>query len=131
MESTQAETSVRFRKEDLPPGARKVIMLGTRPVAVFNVAGELYAIFDRCPHQQAPLHYGVLHGTSLPGNRVGNMDYGLHERVLRCPWHHYEFDLATGRCLADGDRLRVRTYRVREDGDEVVVDTGHPGDPVS
>jgi len=128
MESGQARTSVRFPSGELPPGARKVVTLAGREIAVFNVAGELYAVFDRCPHQHAPLHAGVLHGTSLPGNPVGHMDFGLRDRVLRCPWHHYEFDLADGRCLADGRRLRVRTYRVRQEGDEVVVDTGHPRD---
>jgi nitrite reductase (NADH) small subunit len=130
METKQTtRPSVSFPKSELPPGTRKVVTLGSRDVTVFNVDGELYAVFDRCPHQQAPLHAGLLHGTFLPSNSVGHMEFGLHERVLRCPWHHYEFDLADGRCLADGRRLRVRTYRVREVGDEVVVDTAHPGDP--
>ena len=35
--------------------------------------------------------------------------------MLRCPWHQYEYDLETGRCLADPERLRVRTYRVVEE----------------
>lgn len=132
MADEQKLPAVRFPKSELPPGTRKVVTLGKREVAVFNVNGELYAVFDRCPHQQAALHAGVLHGTSLPSSRgVGHMEYGLHERVLRCPWHHYEYDLADGRCLADPKRLRVRTYRVREEGDEIVVDAAHPGDPVT
>jgi nitrite reductase/ring-hydroxylating ferredoxin subunit len=38
-----------------------------------------------------------------------------------CPWHRYEFDLATGRCVADPARLRVATYRIEVEGDEIAV----------
>jgi 3-phenylpropionate/trans-cinnamate dioxygenase ferredoxin subunit len=117
-------SSFRFPKEELPPGARKLVHAGRREVAVFNVDGTYYAIFNRCPHHQAPLHLGPIGGTSLPSQQPGVREYGLEGRVLRCPWHHYEYDLATGRCLADPDHLRVRTYDVREDGDDLVVELG-------
>jgi 3-phenylpropionate/trans-cinnamate dioxygenase ferredoxin subunit len=128
MESSTIRPSVRFPRAELPPGTRKVVTLKGREVVVFNVDGDLYALFDRCPHQQAPLHAGPLHGTSLPSDDVGDMTYGMEGRVLRCPWHHYEFDLENGRCMADGKRLRVRTYRVREEENEIVVDTARPGE---
>ena len=36
--------------------------------------------------------------------------------ILTCPWHGLEFDLTTGRCLAN-PRVRVRQYPVAvEDG---------------
>jgi 3-phenylpropionate/trans-cinnamate dioxygenase ferredoxin subunit len=111
---------IRFPKTDLPEGARKVVMMGRREIAVFNVGGRLYAIFNRCPHHQAPLHTGPIYGTSMPG-AVGEYKYGLEGRVLRCPWHHYEYDLDTGRCLADPERLRVKTYRIREEGEDIAV----------
>jgi nitrite reductase/ring-hydroxylating ferredoxin subunit len=41
--------------------------------------------------------------------------------VLRCPWHHYEFELASGRCLADPTRLRVARYEVEEEEESYVV----------
>jgi 3-phenylpropionate/trans-cinnamate dioxygenase ferredoxin subunit len=44
---------------------------------------------------------------------------------VRCPWHKWEFDIATGRSLVDA-RLRVRRYAVRIDGGEVVVTLGQP-----
>jgi nitrite reductase/ring-hydroxylating ferredoxin subunit len=115
-------TTVRFPKDELPAGERKLVHVGTREIAVFNVEGTYYAIFNRCPHHQAPLHLGPIGGTSMPSPELGVREYGLRGRVLRCPWHHYEYDLATGRCLADPDHLRVRTYKVREDGDEIVVE---------
>lgn len=52
--------------------------------------------------------------------------YGVaHERegeILKCPWHSYEFDLRTGRALFD-PRLRVKTYSVQQEGDEIVIYT--------
>ncbi len=47
----------------------------------------------------------------------------VHERegeILKCPWHQWEFDIRTGRALYD-ETLRVRTYDVRIEGDEVVL----------
>ena len=49
--------------------------------------------------------------------------YGLEGRVLRCPWHGWEFDLETGEKLFDpGCRARVKTYPVAVEDGVVVVD---------
>lgn len=108
-----------FPKTELPAGGRRLVMLGPREVAVFNVDGTLYALFNRCAHHQAPLIAGELGGTNVRSD-AGQLVRGLDGRVLRCPWHHYEFDLATGRCIAD-TRLRVATYEVHEEGEEIAV----------
>jgi 3-phenylpropionate/trans-cinnamate dioxygenase ferredoxin subunit len=121
-DTTQRQRSVRIAKVELPPGERKLVTLGRHEVVVFNVAGTYYAVHSRCPHHQGPLHRGPLGGTSLASAAIGEREYGLDGRVLRCPWHHFEFDLATGRCLADPDNVRVRTYSAREDGDDIVVE---------
>ena len=98
-----------------------MITVKRREIVVVNGDGVLYAVFNRCPHQQAPLHPGTLSGAVLPSASVGAYTYGLEGGVLRCPWHKYEFDLSTGHCLADPKRLRVATYEVREEGDEIAV----------
>jgi nitrite reductase (NADH) small subunit len=33
--------------------------------------------------------------------------------VLQCPWHGWEYDVETGRCLTDPDHTRVRVYQVK------------------
>ncbi|MFC7658695.1 Rieske (2Fe-2S) protein [Pseudonocardia benzenivorans] len=44
-----------------------------------------------------------------------------HNEFIVCPWHGYEFTLATGRSIVEPEKLRVRTYEVAvEDGDVVV-----------
>jgi nitrite reductase/ring-hydroxylating ferredoxin subunit len=42
-----------------------------------------------------------------------------------CPWHQYEFSLATGRCVTDA-KLRVRSYKVAVRDGAVVVDLAKP-----
>jgi 3-phenylpropionate/trans-cinnamate dioxygenase ferredoxin subunit len=120
--TTTARTRQRVAipKADLPPGTWKVITVRRREIVVVNDDGRLYALFNRCPHQQAPLSAGRMCGTSEPGP-VGTFSFDPAHRVLRCPWHHYEFELASGRCLADPTRLRVARYDVEEEEENYVV----------
>ena len=47
--------------------------------------------------------------------------YGRDGTIVRCAWHGWEFDIATGQALAD-PRFHARTYRVVvEDGFVVVL----------
>jgi 3-phenylpropionate/trans-cinnamate dioxygenase ferredoxin subunit len=111
---------VAIPKSQLPHGERTTITVRRREIALFNVDGRIYALFNRCPHQQAPLAAGRIAGTSDPVP-VGEFSYNPEKRVVRCPWHHYEFDLDKGHCLADPGRFRIATYEVREEGDEIAV----------
>ena len=117
---TAGDRRVTVPKQELAPGERKVINVGRREIVVINDDGIAYALFNRCPHQQAPLDPGRLSGAPSHGP-VGSFHYDPARRVLRCPWHHYEFDLSDGRCLADPTRLRVATYEVTDEGDRFVV----------
>ena len=48
--------------------------------------------------------------------------YRRSERcVVVCPWHNFEFDVDTGLSLCEPGRMRVKTYRVNLESDEVVV----------
>jgi nitrite reductase/ring-hydroxylating ferredoxin subunit len=107
-------------KSELPPGEHKVITVRRREIVVMNDRGTPYALFNRCPHQQAPLAAGRITGTSEPAP-VGTFKFDLEHRVLRCPWHHYEFELTSGRCLADPARFRVARYEVVQEGENFVV----------
>lgn len=107
-------------KAELAPGTWKTITVRRREIVIVNADGELFAMFNRCPHQQAPLSRGRLAGAPAAG-LPGEFAYEPDTYVLRCPWHHYEFDLRTGRCLADPARLRVATYELREEGEEFAL----------
>jgi nitrite reductase/ring-hydroxylating ferredoxin subunit len=41
----------------------------------------------------------------------GRLRHVREGRILRCPWHQWEYDLTTGQNVADPQK-RVRTYQV-------------------
>jgi nitrite reductase (NADH) small subunit len=108
--------------EELPPDGHRTVTVDGRSIGVFNVGGTLYAIRNVCPHQGAELCRGTLGGTMLPSAPY-EYEYGLEGRVLRCPWHGWEFDLATGEKLFDpAANARVKTYDVAVEDGNVVLD---------
>jgi nitrite reductase/ring-hydroxylating ferredoxin subunit len=101
------------------PAAGASSPVGGRTIGVFNVAGRFYALHNGCPHTGGPLCEGRVGGTTLP-DRDRAFASGREGQILRCAWHGWEFDIATGRALAD-PAVRARTYDVSvEDGDILV-----------
>jgi nitrite reductase (NADH) small subunit len=116
-----ATTHVVCALADLPPGSRRIIEIDGRSIGVFNVAGALYAIRNLCPHKGAPLCQGTIGGTMLPSDPHTYV-YGFEDRLLRCPWHGWEFDLQTGRPPLTSAEVRVLTYRVGVENGRVVIE---------
>lgn len=111
------------RLAELPPGERRIVDVGGRQIGVLNVDGQLYAVRNRCPHQGAELCRGTVGGTMLPSLPY-EYRYGLEGKVLRCPWHGWEFDLESGEKLFDpGSRMRVKTYPVTVENGEIVLES--------
>ncbi|HET9904171.1 MAG TPA: non-heme iron oxygenase ferredoxin subunit [Xanthobacteraceae bacterium] len=105
---------------DLPPGSRKRFEVAGRSITIFNVAGEFFALLDRCPHQGGSLCEGQLIGL-LEADGPGRYRYTRRGEIVRCPWHGWEFDLRTGRSYCEPARVRTKTYEVvMKDGRELV-----------
>jgi nitrite reductase (NADH) small subunit len=111
------------RLADFPPGSRRIVPLGgAAGIGVYNVGGRFYALRNICPHEGAPLCRGPQRA-HIRAEREGGHYRFVYERdgeIISCPWHEWEFDLATGRALHD-PRQRVKTYPVDVEGDEVVL----------
>ena len=105
-------------------GERHMVEIGGHRIGLFRVGDQLHALADRCPHRGAPLCSSGRIATGIE-LRDGRPALGEPDTLVRCPWHKWDFDIATGRCAVDA-RLRVRRYAVRIDGDEVVVSLRHP-----
>jgi len=43
--------------EEVPPGERKRVEVNSELITLFNIDGELFAIYDRCPHKKPLLSY--------------------------------------------------------------------------
>jgi nitrite reductase/ring-hydroxylating ferredoxin subunit len=103
---------------DLKREGRVLARVEGREVGVVAAGGELYGVRNRCPHHGGPLCLGTVE-TRVVGKPGA---YGLSGlAVLRCPWHGWEFDPATGACL-DDPALRVAVYPAKAAGDRVFVD---------
>jgi len=66
-----------------------------KAIALFHTEGGFFATEENCLHAGGPLHEGTLAGT-----------------VVTCPWHEWQFDVATGACDLN-PCVRLRTYPVR------------------
>ncbi len=90
---------------DVPAGEVRVVQCGARSLAVSNIDGTLYAIDNRCTHDDGPLGEGRL--------RNG--------RII-CPRHGAAFDARTGKVLTLPAVRSVNAYPVTVDGDEIYID---------
>ena len=108
------------RETEVPPGDRVIRDCDGLSVGVFNVAGRFYALHNRCPHRGGALCRGPVTGTNFATGDF-RYAYGRDGEIVRCAWHGWEFEIATGRSLVD-PRVRAKTYPVEvEDGNVYVV----------
>ncbi len=88
--------------DELPPGSMKLVHAGQLYLGVYNCGGELFALEDRCSHDDGPLAEG---------------DWEPDEGVAVCPRHGARFDIRSGRALSLPAYEPVETFPVRvEDG---------------
>lgn len=100
------------RVEDFPVGGMRIMRAGRLEIGIVqHEPGGFHAVRNRCPHRGAPICKGSVGGTMLPST-PGELAYGMEPGVLRCPWHGYEFDLASGEALFGVTDLRLRTFPV-------------------
>ena len=107
------------KADEIPPGSRKIVRVAGRSIGVFNVAGEFYAIRNRCPHQGAPLCEGKLWG-ALKSDVPGSFEYNPVKDIIACIQHGWEFSVRTGQSWCDPKRLRVRAYQVAIENPQAV-----------
>ena len=76
----------------------KVVTLEDRHILLLRADGQMRALDSRCPHMGYPLSQGT-----------------IKDGVLRCHWHHWRFDLASGGCFTEGgDDVAVFPLEIRD-----------------
>jgi nitrite reductase/ring-hydroxylating ferredoxin subunit len=107
--------------DEIPIGGKRIVEIDNLSIGVYNINGEFYAIKNLCPHAGAALCEGHIQTTHRPGE-VGEFHPALAGRVLRCPWHGWEFDIVTGKGLYDrNSRVAVYQTKVDDDGNVIVL----------
>jgi nitrite reductase (NADH) small subunit len=92
--------------DNIPPREGRAVQIGSREIAIFNLADKFLATDNECPHQGGPLCDGIVTGESVV-----------------CPLHAWKVNLANG-CVerpTHGKDHCVTTYPVRVDDDNIVV----------
>ena len=89
---------------EVPSGTGKEIAAAGRIIALYNVDGRFFALDGICPHAGGPLGAGQLCGT-----------------MVTCPWHGWQFDVATGRHGLNPSLVHTR-FPVTVQGEDVFVE---------
>jgi nitrite reductase/ring-hydroxylating ferredoxin subunit len=88
---------------EMADGQAKVVEANGKSIAVFNVAGQFYAIDNQCPHRGGPLGEGDVEG-----------------KIVVCPWHAWRWDVTTG-SNANNPAVKVACYPVTVEGGSIFV----------
>lgn len=81
---------------ELPNGERLFVDVGDRPIVIFSIAGQLFAIGDVCTHDDGPLGDGTIEGFNVV-----------------CPRHGAEFDVRTGKVMQMPAVVDIPAYPLR------------------
>jgi 3-phenylpropionate/trans-cinnamate dioxygenase ferredoxin subunit len=82
---------------ELEPGQMRLVEWEGLEIGVFNCAGTVYAIEDRCSHDDGPLVEGTLDEQAC---------------TIECPRHGSRFDLRTGKPITLPAYVPVDTFPV-------------------
>lgn len=94
---------------DLRPGQMLCVEIDGLPIALANVAGDIYAFGDSCRHEGGPLSSGV-----------------LIDDTVTCPWHGWTYSVRTGKSIVPPVGLRIPTFPVHIDGEDVYIEIDWP-----
>jgi len=93
--------------DDLPPGAKRVVLWEDLEIGVVNCNGDIVAIEDRCSHDDGDLMEG---------------DVDTDTCTVECPRHGSVFDLRTGAPLNLPAYVPIDTFPVSIAGDMIQVE---------
>ncbi len=92
---------------ELAPGEMRLVEWEDLEIGVFNCAGDIFAIEDRCSHDNGTLVEGELDQETC---------------TVECPRHGSRFDLRTGKPTTLPAYVPVDTFSVIIDGDTIKLE---------
>jgi nitrite reductase/ring-hydroxylating ferredoxin subunit len=105
-------------------GDRRIVAHNGVEIGVFHWQGRFYAYENLCIHQGGPACEGVImhkvEDVLGPDRTWHGQRFSETETHFVCPWHGYEYDIATGECAADR-RLKLKSFPVVRRGEDIYV----------
>jgi nitrite reductase/ring-hydroxylating ferredoxin subunit len=95
------------KSSDLAPGSILKVERPEGALAVYNLEGTFYATDDRCTHGLSSLSDGE-----------------IVDGEIECSMHFGSFDIATGEPRQAPCSVKLRTYKVEVQGDDVYAVVG-------
>ncbi|MGO9446241.1 MAG: Rieske (2Fe-2S) protein [Thiobacillaceae bacterium] len=89
---------------EIPKGGILKVRVDGHPIVLTSVAGEIYAVADRCSHEDVPLSLGCIQGDTI-----------------KCSYHGSRFSLRTGLPIEEPAVSPINVYPVKLEGDTVVI----------
>jgi len=93
------------KASEISIGQSKLFEIEGRIVSVFHLKEGWFALDDRCPHRGGPLGEGR-----------------IQDGCVICPWHHAQFEIASGHCLQPRTLSSVKSYPVRVSQENIEVE---------
>lgn len=81
------------------------VVIEGQPIALYRVGGRLYATHNICTHEHALLSDGY-----------------IEEDCIECPLHQARFHIPSGEARSAPATEPVKTYPVKQDGGQILVD---------
>ncbi len=91
-------------EEGLPEGSARVVVIDGEEILLCRSGGKLFALENRCSHDDGPLG-------------EGRVDAG----AVTCPRHGARFDLETGAPLSMPAVVAIETYAVKIEGGQILL----------
>ncbi len=97
-----------LKSAEIPSQGSRSVSLGGKRILLIRSSSGLFALEDKCPHQERTLEGGAVKGHSI-----------------ECPWHSVKIEIATGKVLYDMGFLGlpdVKVFPVHEKDGKIFVD---------
>lgn len=101
-----------LKRQDLAPGQVRKYDLCGNSLAFYNLDGTFYATQDGCTHATASLSEGEI----------------VDDECIACPVHDGTFHIPSGQAMSFPCEQALRTYKVIDQGDDILVDLDSEAD---
>ncbi|NLE05294.1 MAG: Rieske (2Fe-2S) protein [Crenarchaeota archaeon] len=91
-------------KEEIPVGKMKGVEVAGVSVLIANIAGEYYAIGNKCTHRGCKLSSGVLEG-----------------ETVKCPCHKTVFNIKTGAVIKGPASKPEPKYALKVEAEQILI----------